>query len=158
MGWAQFTALVLSVLGLVDSGYQTFTKLSGTGLAGCSASGDPCVLDQNSPQAYIFGIPFAVFGLVFYVFMVAICLPLAWRSARPLVRRVRLAAVVAGMVFVLYLIYVELVELGHLCPYCTSVHIITFLLFSVIVYQATVSGPQRQAVRSRGEPGPARSR
>jgi len=140
MGWPQFAALVLSVLGLADSGYQTYTKLSGTGLVGCSASGDPCVLDQNSPQAYIFGIPFAVFGLVFYVFMVGICLPQGWRSARPLVRRVRLAAVVIGMVFVLYLIYVELVELGHLCPYCTSVHIITFLLFSVIVFQATASG------------------
>lgn len=144
MGWPQFAALVLSVLGLADSGYQTFTKLSGTGLVGCSASGDPCVLDQNSPQAYVFGIPFAVFGLVFFVFMVGICLPQAWRSARPLIRRARLAAAVIGMVFVLYLIYVELIELGHLCPYCTSVHIITFLLFSVIVYQATASSSAHQ--------------
>jgi uncharacterized membrane protein len=139
MGWPQFTALALSVLGLADSGYQTLTKLSDTGLVGCSASGDPCVLVQNSSQAYIFGIPVAVFGLVFYVFMVGICLPQAWRSARPLVRRARLASVVIGMVFVLYLIYAELVEIGQLCPYCTSVHIITFLLFSVIVFQATAS-------------------
>ncbi len=154
MGWPQFTALILSGLGLADSGYQTFTKLSGTGLAGCSASGDPCVLVQNSSQAHILGIPVAVFGLVFYVFMTGICVPQAWRSARPVVHRARLAAVAVGMIFVLYLIYVELVELGQLCPYCTSVHIITFLLFSVIVFQATASGVHGDAPR---RPGPSAS-
>jgi uncharacterized membrane protein len=25
---------------------------------------------------------------------------------------------------------------GRICPYCTSVHLITFLLFSLIVFQA----------------------
>jgi len=42
------------------------------------------------------------------------------------------------MCFVLYLIYAEVIELGRICPYCTSVHIITFLLFSLIVFQTAV--------------------
>jgi uncharacterized membrane protein len=150
MGWPQFTALILAVFGLVDSAYQTYTKLSGTGLAGCSASTDACSLVQNSPQAYIAGIPMAVFGLVFYVFMVAICAPPAWRSARPQVHWARLGAAVVGMIFVLYLIYVELVELRQVCPYCTSVHIITFLLFCVIVFQASAPGALRGPVRGPG--------
>jgi uncharacterized membrane protein len=150
MGWPQFTALVLAILGLADSAYQTYTKLSGTGLAGCSAKTDACSLVQNSSQAYIAGIPMAVFGLVFYLFMTGICAPQAWRSASSLIHRARLGAAVVGMIFVLYLMYVELVELRQVCPYCTSVHIITFLLFCVIVFQASAPGALRGAPRRAG--------
>jgi uncharacterized membrane protein len=52
------------------------------------------------------------------------------------------------MVFVLYLIYVELVELRQVCPYCTSVHVITFLLFTAIVFQASAPGALRQPGRA----------
>jgi uncharacterized membrane protein len=138
MGWLASTTLVLSVLGLVDAAYQTYTHYSGTGLMGCSGNGDPCVLVQHSSESIIFGIPVAVFGVAFFVFEVAICSPWAWRSQVPAIRQLRLASVVVGMCFVLYLMYAELIEIGRVCPYCTSVHIITFLLFSLIVFQAAV--------------------
>jgi uncharacterized membrane protein len=80
--------------------------------------------------------------------MAGICTPRAWRLARPLVHWARLGTAVAGMIFVLYLIYVELVELRQVCPYCTSVHIITFLLFGVILFQASAPGALRGAPRS----------
>jgi hypothetical protein len=35
--------------------------------------------------------------------------------------------------------YRELVSLGHICEYCTSVHVITFLLFGLLVYDASGS-------------------
>jgi hypothetical protein len=44
MGWLPLTALGLSILGLADSGYQVYTHFSGTGLLGCSAQADACVL------------------------------------------------------------------------------------------------------------------
>jgi uncharacterized membrane protein len=69
--------------------------------------------------------------------MVAICSPQGWRSKLPAIHRLRLAGVVAGMLFVLYLIYTEVVRDGRICPYCTSVHVITFLLFALVVYQGT---------------------
>ena len=137
MGWLPFTTLALSVLGLIDAGYQTYTHFSNTGLAGCSAKGDACVVVQSSPYAWVFGIPVAVLGLAFFAFMVVINSPQAWRAKNPLIHRLRLASVVVGMLFVLYLIYNELVRIGQVCPYCTSVHIITFVLFALIVYQAT---------------------
>ncbi len=137
MGWLPFTTLVLSVLGLIDAGYQTYTHFSNTGLAGCSAKGDACVVVQTSSYAWVFGIPVAVLGLAFFVFMVVINSPQAWRAKNPLIHRLRLASVVVGMLFVLYLIYNELIRIGQVCPYCTSVHIITFILFALIVYQAT---------------------
>jgi uncharacterized membrane protein len=139
MGWLRLTALALSVLGLGDSAYQVYTHFSGTGLLGCSGSTDACVLVQNSVYAWVFGIPVAVYGAAFFAFMVAICSPWAWRSQLRLIRLARTAAVVIGMLFVLYLIYREVISLGHICPYCTSVHVITFLLFVLVVYDA--AGP-----------------
>jgi uncharacterized membrane protein len=136
MGWLPFTTLVLAVLGLADSAYQVYTHYSGTGLLGCSATGDSCVAVQTSSYAYIFGIPVAVFGLAFYVFMVAACSPWAWRAKLPAVRLVRLASVIVGILFVLYLVYREVISLGKICAYCTSVHIITFILFALIVFNA----------------------
>ena len=41
------------------------------------------------------------------------------------------------MAFVLYLVYAELIEIGKLCEYCTAVHIITFALFVLIVFDAS---------------------
>jgi len=146
MGWLPLSTLVLSILGLVDSSYQCYADLTGTGLAGCSTRADACVVVQHSAEAYIFGIPVAVFGVVFYVFMVAICSPQAWRARPRAVHRARLAAAIIGMGFVLYLIYAELVEVGEICPYCTSVHVITFLLFSLIVFQASAPSAKDQRV------------
>jgi uncharacterized membrane protein len=139
VGWLPWTALVLCILGLADSGYQVYTHFTGTGLLGCSARTDSCVLVQNSVYAWVFGIPVAVYGAAFFAFMVAICSPPAWRSGLRPIRQARTAAVVVGMIFVLYLIYRELVSLGHVCEYCTSVHVITFLLFGLLVYDATGS-------------------
>jgi uncharacterized membrane protein len=140
MGWLPFTTFVLSVLGLADAGYQVYTHFTDTGLLGCSARADACVLVQNSQYAWIFHIPVAVYGAVFFAFMVVICSPWGWRRPQPWIRHARLAAVVVGMMFVLYLIYRELISLGEICPYCTSVHVITFLIFALVVYQA--SGPK----------------
>jgi uncharacterized membrane protein len=150
LGWLPVTTFVLSVIGLADSSYQVYTHFSGTGLLGCSSNGDPCVLVQSSSYAWIFGIPVAVLGAAFYVAMVVICSPLGWRSRWPAVAAARLGAVVVGMIFVLYLVYRELVSIGQICPYCTSVHVITFLLFVLIVFAATgvVRTPTRKVSQS----------
>jgi uncharacterized membrane protein len=141
VGWLPWTALGLCVLGLADSGYQVYTHFTGTGLLGCSTKADACVLVQNSVYAWVFGVPVAVYGAVFFAFMTVICAPWAWRSGLRLIRPARTAAVVIGMIFVLYLIYRELISLGQICEYCTSVHIITFLLFGLLVYDATGTRP-----------------
>jgi uncharacterized membrane protein len=148
MGWLRFTALALSIVGLADAGYQVYTHFSGTGLLGCSAKADSCVLVQSSQYAWIFHIPVAVYGAAFFVFMVVICSPWAWRLQQPFVRYARLAAVVIGMIFVLYLVYREVISLGQICEYCTSVHIITFLIFGLIVYDA--SAPSKAVTPKAG--------
>jgi uncharacterized membrane protein len=108
------------------------------------------VLDQNSQYASVLGIPAVVLGVAFYAFMIAICSPPAWRSGWRLIRPARLGAVVIGMLFCLYLVFREIISLGgQICAYCTSVHIITFLLFALIVFDASGYGPLDSASRSR---------
>ena len=92
----------------------------------------------TSSESIIFGIfPVAVLGLAFYVFMVAINSPWAWRSELPAIRWARLGGVITGIAFVLYLVYAELIEIGKICEYCTAVHIITFALFVLIIFDAS---------------------
>jgi uncharacterized membrane protein len=153
LGWLPRTVLVLCVLGFADSGYQVYTHFSGTGLLGCSTSTDPCVLDQNSIYAWVFGIPVAVYGLAFFAFMIVICSPWAWRSRLRVIRQARTAAVVTGMIFVLYLIYREVISLGRICPYCTSVHVITVLLFGLLMYDVAGSGLPRPVTAGEASHG-----
>ena len=51
----------------------------------------------------------------------------------PLLRWARLGSLIAGIVFVLYLLYTELFTLDAICLWCASVHVITVLLFALIV-------------------------
>jgi uncharacterized membrane protein len=75
----------------------------------------------------------ALYGAVFFLFMVVINVPAMWRSESLLVARLRLAAACLGMVMVLYLVGVELLAVKHICIWCTSVHILQFALFMLVI-------------------------
>jgi uncharacterized membrane protein len=138
--WLQLTTWIISLLGLGVSTYLTITHYdTGVPLA-CSDNGViNCALVTSSPESMVFGvIPVAVLGLAFFVFMVAATSPWAWRSRYPQVAMVRLASVVVGIGFVLYLVYTELFTLDHICLWCTSVHVLTFVLFVLVLISAAV--------------------
>jgi uncharacterized membrane protein len=148
--WLPLTTFILSLLGLGLSVYLTITHYTDTAPAGCPANATfNCVKVTTSPESIIFGIfPVAVLGLAFYVFMAAINSPWAWRLDLDIVRWARLAGVITGIAFVLYLVYVELLKVDAICEYCTGVHIITFLLFGLIMYStATRSTAAGKAVK-----------
>jgi uncharacterized membrane protein len=138
--WLQLTTWILSLLGLGVSTYLTITHYDTAVTLACSDKGVVnCGLVTTSPESMVFGIfPVAVLGLAFFVFMVVATSPWAWRSQYPQVAIVRLASVVVGIGFVLYLVYTELFTLDHICLWCTSVHVLTFLLFVLILISAAV--------------------
>jgi uncharacterized membrane protein len=137
--WLRWTTLILSLIGLGVSIYLTYEHFTSNTLAGCAESGTVnCTKVTTSAQSVVFGIfPVAVLGLAFFVFMVAANSPLGWQWNRPAFRWLRLGSVVVGIGFVLYLVYAELFQIQAICLYCTSVHIITFLLFVLIVFDTT---------------------
>jgi len=140
--WLQIVTLVLALGGLGVSIYETWAHYNGSHLFACNGNGsENCTAVITSPQSMVFGvIPVAILGLAFYVFVVAIMSPWAWRTQRREVHLLRLVSMAAGMGFVMYLIYAELYQIGSWCLYCTIVHIITFLLFCNTATSAAVWG------------------
>jgi uncharacterized membrane protein len=138
--WLQWTSLVLSLAGLGMSIYMTIAHYTSTNILVCSNKGYiDCAKVTTSPESMVFNVfPVAVLGLAFYVFMTAINTPWAWRSGIAAIWWARLVGIITGIGFVLYLIYAEVIQIGNLCLDCTTVHIITFLLFVVLVYAATM--------------------
>jgi uncharacterized membrane protein len=147
--WLQWTTLVLAIAGLGVSTYLTIAHYTTAVSLACPNTGTiNCQKVTTSPESNVLGIPVAVLGLAFYLFLVAIMSPFAWRSARREVALVRLLSLVAGIGFVIYLIYAELFEIGNICLECTSVHVITFVLFVLTVLGAAVWGIPSQASRA----------
>jgi len=142
--WLQVVSLVLAILGLVISAYETYAHFNGSHLAGCPTGGNGtfnCTAVITSPQSMVFGvIPVAILGLLFYVAAVPLFSPWAWRMRRREVHLLRLGSVIVGMGFVMYLIYAELYQIGDICEYCTGVHIVTFLLFCITLFSAAIWG------------------
>jgi len=131
--WRPVAALVLSIGGLGVSVYLTVAHYSHTPLA-CSDNGFVnCEKVTTSAQSFFLGVPVALWGLLFYVAMIAVNLPVAWRSGDRRIHTLRLAMAVVGMCFVLYLVSAELLIIKNICLWCTSVHAVTFLLFVLMI-------------------------
>ena len=136
--WQPITTLVLAVCGLGVSIYLTITHFDKKVLACASNAVINCEKVTQSPQSVIFHIPVAMLGLGFFVPMVLLCLPAAWRTATRWVHLARLALSVTGVAMIIYLISAELFAIKAICLWCTSVHVITFALFVIIVTSAPV--------------------
>jgi uncharacterized membrane protein len=151
--WLQWTTLALALVGLGLSAYETYAHYNGSHLAGCPTGGNGtfnCTAVITSSQSMVFGVfPVAVLGLAFYVVVTALMTPWAWRIQRREVGLLRLAAMIAGMGFVMYLIYAEVVQIQDICEYCTGVHIITFLLFCITVFSAAIWGLGKPAAKAK---------
>jgi uncharacterized membrane protein len=131
--WPAVTTLVLSVLGLAVSVYLTIEHYTSSTTLACPETGViNCQKVTTSAESSIVGIPVALLGLIFFVAMLPLCLPAAWRSRRPELRWGRLAFTLVGIGFVIYLVYTELFTLDAVCLWCTAVHVITVLLFAVV--------------------------
>jgi uncharacterized membrane protein len=140
--WLQIATFALALAGLGVSIYLTIAHFTESTLAGCSETKGlvNCSKVTTSAQSYVFGIPVAVLGLAFFGFAVAIMSPWAWRASRREIHLLRIASVLVGIGFVLYLLYAELFIIGNICLYCTSVHIITFVLFVLTMAAVAIWG------------------
>jgi uncharacterized membrane protein len=136
--WQPIVTLLLCLFGLGVSTYLTITHFDATALV-CSDSGAiNCLKVTTSPQSVIFGIPVAILGLGYFVPMLALCLPAAWRSADRRIHLARLALSVVGVGMILYLLIAELFIIKAICLWCSSVHVVTFILFIIIVTSSPV--------------------
>jgi uncharacterized membrane protein len=149
--WRGLASLVLCLFGLAVSVYLTIAHYANYAVLCARSSVFNCEAVTHSPQSVVFGIPVAVLGLAYFVPMLALCSPWAWRSANRFVAPLRLAGVVTGVGFVFYLVYNELFVIGKICLWCSSVHLVTLLLFVLVATGwDEAAGPARLAAWSDG--------
>ena len=156
---AVLLTLPLALLGLGVSVYLTYEHYSTSATLACPDTGAVnCVKVTSSSYSELAGVPVALLGLLYYVGVVALCLPVAWRATNPWVSRLRIAALAAGVAFVVYLVWAELFRIDAVCLWCTVVHVSTVVLFSVVVLLAALAPaagedqPAATAPERRGSP------
>ena len=99
----------------------------------CSLSSSfNCDLVNSSPYAELFGIPVALWGIFFYLFIFAVAGCVLWRKEH---KHGSLAIValhisaIWGVLFSIYLFYVAKFIIGALCPYCIMMYGVNLGLF-----------------------------
>ena len=138
--WAPPIALILSLAGVGVAIYLTIAHYdTGVSLVCSSKGAINCEKVTSSAQSEVFGIPVAVLGLAYFVGMLPLQLPAAWRSPDPRIKWGRLAYCAAGIVFVFYLVYAEAVIIKAICLWCTAVHVLTLLLFVLTGFATAMS-------------------
>jgi uncharacterized membrane protein len=129
--WVQPAGLLLSLAGLAVSTYLTVAHFRQGALLCAEGEVVDCGTVTTSEQSELLGVPVAVLGLAFFAFLSVATLPFAWRV--PALHWARLAAVGAGVLFVVYLVAAEFLRIGTICLWCTAVHVITLALAAVLV-------------------------
>lgn len=120
--------LILAFFGLADSAYLAQSALSGTSLLCNIQNLSGCNVVAASEYSRLFGIPLAIYGVVFYsaVFILA-ALELVLYNR--LLRRVLQVASVIGVLSSLYFVFVQKFFIGAFCIYCfVSAVIALFIL------------------------------
>jgi uncharacterized membrane protein len=149
--WLAPTTLALGVIGLADSAYLTFEHYSGSTSLACSDSGAvDCAKVTTSQWSAIAGVPVALLGLLFFVAMTGLCLPPVWRRTTTALDNVRIGAAGVGLLMVFYLLWAEFVKIHAICLWCTGVHLITFVLFFVLLFGQILRVPSPAA--TSGDP------
>ena len=132
--WAVPWSLGLAVVGLGLSIYLTIEHYTAPGTLACPANSTiDCARVTTSRESMFLGVPVAVLGIVYFVAVLALCLPMVWRVRDRRVWWARLALAGLGLAFVVYLIFAELFLIEAFCLWCTVVHLVTYALFAVIV-------------------------
>jgi uncharacterized membrane protein len=138
--WRPIVTTLLCVVGLGLGAFLTWGHYfdqqaisNSCPMAGAGGGLVDCGLVTSSSESVIFGLPVALYGLVYFVVMLGLCLPVAWRSPSALIAKARLGLNIAGIGFILYLVGVEFLQLHHICLYCTFVHVVQFALFIIVV-------------------------
>jgi uncharacterized membrane protein len=123
-------SLILAGIGLVDSLYLTYVKLSNS-YAICGPIGD-CESVNSSSYAEIGGIPIALLGAGAYLAIILLLLveqrEQFWAEYSPIFV---FGISFAGTLYSAYLTYIEIFVLRAICPYCVISAIVLLILLAL---------------------------
>lgn len=131
-GWVGLVAFALCLLGVGISTYMTIAHFTEAAILACSGTGElSCTAVTTSPQSWFFGVPVVLWGLGFFVVMAILTSPPLWRRSTRSLALIRTLLVLVGTVFVLWLVAAEVLIIGHICLWCTGVHVVMVALLLV---------------------------
>jgi len=137
--WQPIVTTLLCLCGLGVATYLTIAHYDTHVALACPKTNFVnCETVTTSAQSHILGIPVAVLGLFYFVPMLVLCLPVAWRSANRRIHLARLVLASIGVGTIIYLIIAELFLIKAICLWCTSVHLITFLIFVIVATSSPI--------------------
>ncbi len=131
--WVGLSAFALSLIGAGLSTYMTIAHFTEVTILACSGSGElSCTAVTSSAQSRVLGVPVALVGLVYFVVMSVVLSPPFWRRGARGLALARTVLAGAGLLFVFWLIAAELLIIGHICLWCTGVHVVMIVLVLVL--------------------------
>ncbi len=126
-------AFVLSVIGVGLSTYMTIAHFTEAAILACAGGGElSCTAVTTSPQSRLFGIPVVLIGLGYFIAMGILTAPPLWARDARNVALIRTGLAVAGVAFVLWLVAAEVLIIGHICLWCTGVHVVALAILLVL--------------------------
>ena len=131
----------LALAGIFVSLYLLLYKLGIIGELSCSVGS--CETVNTSKWATFLGMPVAAWGVAWYVGMFVLAVvSTGSRFADSLsVSALLLGVAGSGFLFSAWLTYLELFRIHAICLWCTAVHVLTFLLWIVVLFGQILSGP-----------------
>lgn len=139
-----FALFFLATVGLFISSFLLVTKIRGS-IAPCGKS-NGCAIIENSPISSLFGQPIALYGVVFYAFMIIVSIA----YARPKIRLNQYLHVtgytlaILGVAASLILTTYSFLALKTSCPWCIGSAVTCSLVLSHFAAKSeTQKSPQR---------------
>jgi len=123
--------ILLSLIGIIDSGYLSWIKISNSEEK-CIAGIGNCALVNSSTYSEIYNIPVAYFGLLAYllifILMVSRGSRIMFAASIPFIL---FGITLIGLLFSSYLTYIQFGILHAYCPYCLLSAVTTTCLFII---------------------------
>ncbi len=141
--WLPWAVFSLCLGGIAAAAYLFYAHLTDPAVLVCPANGAiNCAKVTTSAQSRFIGIPVSFLGLAFFIVYAALNYPRLFASR--LLGIVRFFMAVGSMAFVLWLVYAELLIVNAICLWCTAVHVITLLVFLLVLYASVQTGVLRR--------------
>ena len=131
MPLAPFYLIALSFIGIADTLYLSYNKFMNTAPS-CLIAGCDVVLAH--PLSEFLGVPLAYWGLVFYVYMLALVVLLALEPRSKALSWGTLLYASIGLLSSAAFIYIQGVVIGAFCQYCLLSAIVATSLFAIALW------------------------
>ncbi len=121
-----YSIYILSFVGILICIYLLYAHFADVSVACPRVGIIDCANVLTSQYSSILGIPVPFFGMAFFILM----------SVFTFLKKelYLLVLSILGVLSVMYLVYVEFALIHSVCLWCSSIHVITLLLFFISVY------------------------